>query len=89
MQRRRILVTGRVQGVFFRASTAEVAREAGCTGWVRNRPDGTVEAEVQGPAAAVERVVAHCRTGPPHAVVEDVSVREVPVEDGEQGFDAA
>jgi acylphosphatase len=89
MQRLRITVTGHVQGVFFRASTRDVARSAGCTGWVRNRYDGAVEAEVQGSAKAVGRVVEYCRSGPPQAHVHDVSVEEIPVVDGEQGFRTA
>jgi acylphosphatase len=88
MERRHILVSGRVQGVFFRASTRDVAREAGCTGWVRNLDDGRVEAEVQGPAEAVDRVVAHCRSGPSQARVESVEVRTLPVVDDERRFEA-
>ncbi len=70
---RRVVVTGRVQGVFFRASTRDRAREAGVVGWVRNRPDGAVEAHLEGPEAAVERVEGWIRDGGPSgAVVDDV-----------------
>ncbi len=84
--RRHLHVTGRVQGVFFRASTRDAARAAGVTGWVRNRPDGSVEAEVQGTPAAVEQVVRFCRVGPAAASVADVTVADVGVLDGEDGF---
>jgi len=65
-------VHGRVQGVFFRASTRERAAEAGVAGWVRNCPDGSVEAVLEGPPEAVEAVVAFCREGPGPARVERV-----------------
>ncbi len=84
--RRHLHVTGRVQGVFFRASTRDAARAAGVTGWVRNRPDGSVEAEVQGTPAAVEQVVRFCRVGPAAASVVDVTVADAPVLDGEDSF---
>jgi acylphosphatase len=72
MTRRRVVVHGRVQGVFFRGSTAERAREVGVNGWVRNRPDGTVEAVFEGSAAQVEEMLRYCRKGPPWARVERV-----------------
>jgi acylphosphatase len=59
-----VIVHGRVQGVWFRGSTEAEARAAGVAGWVRNRPDGTVEAVFEGPAEAVARAVAWCRVGP-------------------------
>jgi acylphosphatase len=85
MIRRRVIVTGEVQGVFFRASCQQEAASLGVAGWVANRPDGTVEAVLEGPADAVEQVVAWCRVGPPHARVEDVEVTEEDVT-GETGF---
>ena len=63
------------------------AREHGTTGWIRNRPDGTVELEVQGPADAVEGVVAFCRTGPSDARVVQVLVDDRPTVDGEEDFE--
>lgn len=66
------VVTGRVQGVFFRQSTAEEARAAGAAGWVRNLPGGEVEAVFEGSRPAVERALAFVATGPPHAYVESV-----------------
>ncbi|MFP5363914.1 MAG: acylphosphatase [Thermoleophilia bacterium] len=74
---RRIVVSGRVQGVFFRDSTRREAIGLGVTGWVRNRPDGTVEAHVEGSADAVAGLVRWAREGPRHADVDDVRVDEV------------
>jgi acylphosphatase len=70
----RVIVSGRVQGVFFRASCAQEARTRGLAGWVRNRPDGAVEAVFEGTEAQVEAMVAWCRLGPPSARVDAVSV---------------
>lgn len=72
--RAHVVVHGRVQGVFFRAETERTARALGLTGWVRNLSDGTVEAVFEGPAEAVERAIAWCRTGPPYARVSAVDV---------------
>ena len=74
MIRRRVIVSGRVQGVFFRETTRHLAERAGVAGWVRNRPDGTVEAVFEGEWDAVEQVVEACRTGPPMAEVTNVEV---------------
>jgi acylphosphatase len=68
---RRLTVTGRVQGVFFRASTRDRARRAGVAGWVRNRPDGAVEAHLEGTEDAVALVEAWVRDGGPRAAVVD------------------
>ncbi len=73
---RRVLVTGRVQGVFFRASCADRARDEGVVGWVRNRADGRVEAVFEGCLPAVEKLVAWCRAGPSQASVDGVEVNE-------------
>jgi acylphosphatase len=73
-----VVATGLVQGVWFRHACRETAREEGLGGWVRNRADGAVEAELEGPAAAVDRLVAWFRTGPPQARVESVDVTVVP-----------
>ncbi len=70
----RVVVSGRVQGVWFRASTREVADALGVRGFVRNLPDRRVEAVLQGSRAAVERAIDFMREGPPGAVVTDVSV---------------
>ncbi len=71
---RRFLVTGRVQGVGFRYFTRDAAVREGVTGWVTNRPDGRVEAWVEGETDAVTRVERAIRRGPPGAHVEDVQV---------------
>jgi acylphosphatase len=81
MTRRRVIVHGRVQGVFFRGSTAERAREVGVDGWVRNRPDGTVEAVFEGSAAQVAEMVRYCHQGPSWARVERVEEFEEAPED--------
>jgi acylphosphatase len=81
MTRRRVVVHGRVQGVFFRGSTVERAREVGVNGWVRNRPDGTVEAVFEGSAAQVAEMVHYCREGPPWARVERIQEFEEAPED--------
>jgi len=83
--RRRVIVRGRVQGVFFRASIRERAEAHGVAGWVRNRPDGAVEAAFEGPRDSVEALMRFAETGPPHARVEAVeTVEEEPT--GETGF---
>lgn len=70
--RARVLVSGVVQGVSFRAYTADEARRLGLNGWVRNLPDGRVELEVEGERAQVEALVAWCHRGPPAAQVDAV-----------------
>jgi acylphosphatase len=78
----RVVVAGRVQGVFFRATCARLARDAGVGGYVRNRPDGRVEAAFEGPDEAVDRMVEWCRHGPEMADVGYVEVlAEQPVGD--------
>jgi acylphosphatase len=74
--RRRFVVTGRVQGVGFRYFTHDAALREGVGGWVRNLPDGRVEAEVEGEIAAVDRVEAALRRGPSSARVDHVIVEE-------------
>jgi acylphosphatase len=69
---RHVRVTGRVQGVFFRGWTAERARALGVMGWVRNCPDGSVEAHVEGEEEAVGKLIEHMRSGPPGASVTDL-----------------
>ena len=73
----RVVVTGRVQGVWFRDTCRDMAKAAGVGGYVRNRADGAVEAEFEGPEAAVERMIAWCRIGPARADVEHVEVERV------------
>jgi acylphosphatase len=83
--RRRALVTGRVQAVGFRASCLRRAVDAGVAGWVRNTPDGDVEAVFEGPPAAVDALVTWCRAGPPMARVSAVQVADEAPR-GETGF---
>lgn len=71
---RRLVVRGRVQGVWYRESMRREAEALGVAGWVRNRTDGTVEAVVQGTAVAVEAIVAWARRGPDEARVEAIDV---------------
>lgn len=73
---KRIVVTGRVQGVGFRYALADESRSRGLSGWVRNCRDGSVEAIVCGPAADVAALVAWARRGPPAAKVESIEIEE-------------
>ena len=72
LQRAHVRVSGQVQGVFFRDSTRQKAEELGLTGWVRNVPDGQVEALFEGPSEKVEEMVRWCEEGPQRASVENV-----------------
>lgn len=72
----RVIVHGRVQGVWFRDSCRTRAGELGVDGWVRNRRDGTVEVLAEGPEDAVAKLVAWCRVGPPRADVSGIDVSE-------------
>jgi acylphosphatase len=83
--RRRVVVRGRVQGVFFRDTTRRLALEHGVSGWVRNTWEGTVEAAFEGPPEAVERLVEFAHRGPSGALVERVDVFEED-EEGLTGF---
>ena len=71
-KRAQVYVSGRVQGVFFRDSTREEAERRGLSGWVKNLPDGRVEAVFEGSAEGVEEMVRWCGEGPPGASVENV-----------------
>lgn len=78
---RRVIITGRVQGIGYRAWTEQVARDRGIEGWVRNRRDGSVEALFAGPEAAVVGMIAACRHGPPGSRVEAIEECEGTVEE--------
>jgi acylphosphatase len=84
--RARVIVHGRVQGVFFRESTRVAAEGRDLAGFVRNRPDGTVEAVFQGAPADVEALVEHCRRGPPRAQVTRLDLAWEPPVRGEPPF---
>jgi acylphosphatase len=84
--RRRLVVHGRVQGVFFRDSTRESAENEGVSGWAANRDDGTVEVVLEGTPESVESVIGFCRTGPMSADVTSVDVTEEEPE-GLSGFE--
>lgn len=73
---RQAVVSGRVQGVYYRASTQQQARRLAVAGWVRNRPDGSVEAWLEGAPDAVEALLAWMRRGPAGARVTDITVTE-------------
>lgn len=80
MKHLNIRVTGRVQGVYFRASAREVASNLQLRGFVRNEPDGSVYIEAEGTEEALEKFVAWCRQGPPNAVVTNVEVHDGPIQ---------
>lgn len=84
--RAHVFVSGRVQGVGFRMSTWEVANELGLSGWVRNLPDGRVEAVFEGSKDMVEEVIRWCHQGNPPALVKDVVV-EYKIPEDIRGFD--
>jgi acylphosphatase len=80
-------VRGRVQGVAYRASTHHEASRLGLVGWVKNREDGSVELEAQGPSDVVEQLLAWCRRGPSLAHVTSVDVSDVDVEPNAAAFE--
>lgn len=88
VRRARVVIDGRVQGVFFRDACRREAAAAGVTGWVANRADGRVEAVFQGTPEGVARMVEWCRHGPPHATVTAIHVTDEPPDPGDPG-DAA
>ncbi len=86
-ERARVLVSGSVQGVFFRDSTREKAESLSLAGWVRNLPDGNVEAVFEGSAPNVREMIEWCEAGPPRATVENVEVTHEPPEAGPSDFE--
>ncbi|MCP4690487.1 MAG: acylphosphatase [Desulfobacterales bacterium] len=81
------VISGRVQGVFFRMETKYAAERFGVFGWVRNLPDGTVEAVFEGDEKNVADVLAWCEQGPPHARVDKVVSNQEPVQNKFDRFD--
>lgn len=79
-----LIIHGHVQGVFYRDWTVETARSLGLAGWVRNLPDGTVEAHLEGERGAIERMIAAMHDGPPRAAPTQIDRREVEP----QGYDS-
>jgi len=86
LRRVRVLISGRVQGVFFRATAAREAGRLGLTGWIRNLPDGRVEGAFQGPDDALDEVVAWCGSGRAPGRVTGVEVEPEVLEPGERDF---
>lgn len=80
------VITGRVQGVFFRACTHDEAQRIGLSGWVRNRVDGSVETELQGDEVEVKRMLNWLHKGSPTSQVAKVTSRQLAIIDGEKGF---
>jgi len=76
-----VVISGRVQGVWFRANTKNKAEQLGITGWVRNTPDGNVEAVFEGDEKSIEEMLEWCNHGPPLARVDNVEVGKQPVTD--------
>ncbi|HEU4716779.1 MAG TPA: acylphosphatase [Bacteroidia bacterium] len=79
MKRVRIVVAGKVQGVFFRAETERTARSLGLSGFVQNQRDGTVYIEAQGEEEKLQLLTGWCRQGPGRAVVTQITVEEIPL----------
>ncbi|WP_425407655.1 acylphosphatase [Hwanghaeella sp.] len=79
------IITGRVQGVWYRAWTEKEASALGLSGWVRNLPDGSVEALFSGPEAVVREMIGRCRSGPPLANVDGIAETPAALPE-EQGF---
>lgn len=86
MARAQVLISGRVQGVFFRAHTRDEARAMGLKGWVRNLPDGRVAAVFEGERRLIEIMLAWCHQGPPYAAVDEVLVNWQPYQGDLEDF---
>ena len=77
-ERVHLVITGRVQGVWYRASAQQAGQERGLTGWVRNLPDGAVEAVAEGPREKLQDFISWCHEGPPAARVDHIDVEWLP-----------
>jgi acylphosphatase len=84
--RAQVLISGRVQGVFFRAHTRDEARARGLKGWVRNLPDGRVAALFEGDKAVIDTMLTWCHQGPPYAHVDEVQVNWQPYVGDQEDF---
>jgi acylphosphatase len=80
MPTKHLLIMGKVQGVFYRATAKEIAVKLGITGWIRNTSNGNVEAKISGASEAVSKFIAWCHIGPPGANVTEVKVADEPEE---------
>jgi acylphosphatase len=89
LARVQVLISGRVQGVFYRAKTRDQAVARGLTGWVRNLPDGRVAALFEGDREKIESMLAWCREGPSYAAVDEVLTEWQPYQGEFQGFSIA
>lgn len=87
LKRVHAIISGKVQGVYFRVETKREADRQGVYGWVRNLPDGTVEAVIEGDADAVDRTVAWCRSGPRSARVKNVNIEDQTPRGGFSSFE--
>lgn len=87
MQTKRVFISGKVQGVYFRDNTRNRALELGVSGWVRNLPDGRVEALFQGENENIKEMVEWCWKGSPMSKVETVQVKTLPSNKKYEGFD--
>ena len=81
-----LLIHGRVQGVWFRASAQEMAQKLKLKGWVRNTPDGAVEVHIQGEDSSIDKMVAWCNQGPPGAHVDHIDISEVSLNEEFRSF---
>lgn len=86
-ERAHVYISGNVQGVFFRDSTRQKAEELGLAGWVKNMPDGRVEAIFEGPSGAVQEIIDWCKEGPSQATVEDVDAEHEDSTEDLEGFE--
>jgi acylphosphatase len=87
VRRIRAIISGRVQGVSYRAATVAQALRLGIVGWVKNRDDGGVELEAEGSASQIDALLAWCEQGPPAAQVANVAIEELVASGVEQQFD--
>jgi acylphosphatase len=81
-----LLIRGRVQGVYYRASMLQEAQKLGLTGWVRNRPDGSVEAVAEGPRSQLEKLISWCWKGPPGAKISRIDPQWLAAQYSEREF---
>jgi acylphosphatase len=86
-ERAHVYVSGQVQGVFFRDATRERAEQLGLKGWVKNLPDGRVEALFEGPSGKVREMIRWCEQGPSHAAVEEVETEFDAAQEDLAGFE--